>query len=281
MRIRRFFKGLAYKFQYQRARLVDTSLCGIPLKTTRGTIRKTVDQDDAWFFHLSKHHNSIFDIGCNVGYTALLALIQDPEKFYLLVDPNPSALNEAQLNLISNNLGFRAHYYLGFVSDSSHKRVTFYTIGAGAAGSMYTTHATSAAAINSHIEVNTITLDYLYKFYTIKPDLIKIDVEGAETQVMEGACLVAKEMQCAFFIEMHTVKDLGMEKAGQFMLDWCAKMHYKAWYLKTGKELIKAETIKDRGKCHLLLLPETTAYPTYLINIKQNAPLPNTLIDAI
>ena len=76
---------------------------------------------------------------------------------------------------------------------------------------------------------------------------------------------------------MHNVKDLGMEAAGQVMLDWCSEMDYKAWYLKTGELLETAETIKDRGKCHLLLLPQEKDYPDYLKGIKQNAPLPKTI----
>ena len=76
---------------------------------------------------------------------------------------------------------------------------------------------------------------------------------------------------------MHNVEGLGMEKAGQFMMDWCSKMNYKVWYLKTGEELKEASTIKNRGKCHLLLLPESSPYPNYLKGIEQKAPLPKTL----
>ena len=277
MQIKKFLTGVKYKVLRKDRKLINTSLCGVKLKTTPGTIRHKVDQDDAWFFYLAKHSNSIFDIGCNVGYTALLALIQEPEKPYVLVDPNPKALNEAHLNLVENNLGFKSFYYPGFVSNAENSSIKFYTIGSGAAGSMYASHAKSAASTNSFIEVKTVTLDYLYALYNMKPDLIKIDVEGAETLVMEGACKVAKETQCSFFIEMHTVKDLGMEQAGQIMLDWCKKMNYKAWYLKMGEELIEASTIKNRGKCHLLLMPSDKPYPEYLKGIHQYALLPKSL----
>ncbi|HMC00479.1 MAG TPA: hypothetical protein VKN14_05520, partial [Flavobacteriaceae bacterium] len=74
MTIKKFIKGLKYKLEYKDVKLSKSTLCGVHLKTTPGTIRKNVDQDDAWFFYLAKHHDVIFDIGCNVGYTALLAL---------------------------------------------------------------------------------------------------------------------------------------------------------------------------------------------------------------
>ena len=57
---------------------------------------------------------------------------------------------------------------------------------------MYASHAKSASSVQSSIEVKTVTLDYLYSFYGLKPDLVKIDVEGAETLVMEGAIKLAK-----------------------------------------------------------------------------------------
>ncbi|MBR9758658.1 MAG: FkbM family methyltransferase, partial [Algicola sp.] len=160
---------------------------------------------------------------------------------------------------------------------TANESVKFYTIGAGAAGSMHADHAKSAAAINSHSMVTTVTLDDLYAYYNLSPDLVKIDVEGAETQVMKGAEKLAKESQCAFFIEMHHVKNVPMIEGAKQMLLWCEKHNYVAWYLKTGKPLEVPETIAHRGKCHLLLLPKGTEYPEYLKEIKPHHPLPESI----
>lgn len=277
MKFKKVLTAIKQKWTEREVVLEASNLCGIPLKTIQGTIRKKTDQDDAWFFYLAKHHDIIFDIGCNIGYTALLAMIQNPNREFVLVDPNPRALNHAHLNLVSNNLGFKAQYFSGFVSDKQDDTVKFYTIGSGAAGSMYASHAESAAMVNAFTQVKTVTLDFLYKFYGLKPDLVKIDVEGAETLVMRGAETLAKETQCIFFVEMHTVENLGMEKAGQLILDWCQKNNYRAWYLKDAVEFINAEMIQDRGKCHLLLQPKSMEYPEYLKTIPQSAPLPNSI----
>ncbi len=268
--IKRIIKG-------EHKRYIPVNLCGTSLQVLPGTCRANPDQDDAWWFYLSKHHHVIFDIGCNIGYTALIGLIHDPNKKMILVDPNPKALQKAALNIINNGIGNKVYYQAAFVGNTVDDTVRFYTIGAGAAGSMYPTHAKTAASMNAFMDVKTITLDHLFIFYDMKPDLVKIDVEGAETQVMEGAKVLAKDTQCTFFIEMHTVENLGMEAAAAFMLDWCAQMDYKAWYLKTGSLLTSAAIIKDRGKCHLLLLPENKSYPNYLKGITQNAPLPNSI----
>jgi FkbM family methyltransferase len=179
--------------------------------------------------------------------------------------------------LINNNLGFKANYYAAFVSNTNNETVKFYTIGAGAAGSMHASHAESAAAVNSFRDVSTVTLDYLYSYYNLRPDLVKIDVEGAETLVMAGASKLAQETKCTFFIEMHNVEGVGMEKATDIIIDWAKNANYKVWYLKTGAEISNGETVKERGKCHLLLLPKEKHYPEYLIGVEQGAPLPISL----
>lgn len=255
----------------------DVTLCGVPLKTVKNTIRKQPDQDDAWWFYLAKHHNTIFDIGCNAGYTALLALISNPDKYCVLVDPNAAALNVAHLNLIKNNLGFKAHFYCGFVDKNSNQSIKFYTIGLGEAGSKFASHAKTASTLNSHTQVNSITLDDLTAYYGTLPDLVKVDVEGAELEVLEGSYDLVSQSKCKLFVEMHKLEDLGMEASGNKVLDWCKKTGYKAWYLKTGEELSSGFEIRNRGKCHLLLMPEKDTYPDYLKGIKPNAQLPKIL----
>ena len=117
----------------------------------------------------------------------------------------------------------------------------------------------------------------MFEYFNIAPDLIKIDVEGAETLVMTASKKLAKATQCDFFIEMHNVEGLGMEGATQKMLDWCQEMNYKAWYLKTASELLEAKTVKERGKCHLLLMPKDKLYPDYLRGVSQYASLPEKI----
>ncbi len=277
MKLKKLLSGIYYSLKKDSNKLVESQLCGIQLQTYPTTIRSRTDQDDAWFFELAKNHKIIFDIGANVGYTALLAMIQDPNREYILVDPNPLALQKAQGNLLNNNLGFKAQYYSAFVSNTLNETIKFYTLGTGAAGSMHPSHAESAAAVNSFQTVSTVTLDYLYSYYNLTPDLVKIDVEGAETLVIQGAKILAKETKCTFFIEMHKVQDLGMEKATELMIDWSRTNDYRVWYLKTGEELFSGEAVKSRGKCHLLLLPKEKLYFSYLKGIEQNAPLPDTL----
>jgi FkbM family methyltransferase len=161
---------------------------GKNIKTIKGCVRIKNDmEDDMWFNKLSQHSEKIFDIGCNVGYTSLLALSNDNVKKVLMVDPNPDALGLANENVIYNNYFHKTGSFLGFVSDQNDAELEFYTIGYGDAGSIYKTHAETAAANGSSYKVQTTTIGFLADYFQWIPDFMKIDVEEAEFFVLNGA----------------------------------------------------------------------------------------------
>ncbi len=277
MKLKKVISAVRQKYLSGDDGLENSQLCGVPLQTLKGTVRKKIDQDDAWFFHLSKHNKVIFDIGSNIGFSALLAMIQDPNRAYILVDPNPLALSQAAKNLFVNSFGSRASFYSAFVGKNNKEKIKFYTVGNGAAGSMFKSHAETAAILDTFFWVETITLDSLVEHYNIKPDLVKIDVEGAESLVLEGAKKLAGEAGSKFIVEMHALKELSMEENTKKVLNWCEEVNYDAWYLKDGKIITDPAHLSDRGRCHILLLPKGSSYPKYLENVKQSAELPSSL----
>ncbi len=265
---------LKYKLRNEE-KPVKATLCGKEIVVFSGTLRKRVDQDDAWYYHLSGKYSRIYDIGCNIGYTAILANISNPrlEKI-LLVDPNPEALSKAARNLIFNNMASRANFIAAFVDENSGNKIPFYTIGTGEAGSKFKGHAVSASSIGSKIMVPTTTVDDIYKQIGWPPDLIKIDVEGAESMVLNGAVEVARSYNPLFMVEMHSPPELPMKENGERILRWCRDYGYRAWYLKEHIQLDSVEPFKNRGKCHLLLVPDSKSYPEGLKVINQGAALP-------
>lgn len=274
---KKFKKVIGYYFNKEKNIYYDFNIAGIPLKGIKGTKRKKVDQDDAWFFELSKNAEHIFDLGSNIGYMSLLAAIQKNNKSILLVDPNPEALAKAAQNMIVNGFGYKAKFVSAFIGEVDGEKIKFYTVGSGEAGSMFMGHAETAAAINSFYEVEKLTIDTLVSSLNFVPDLIKIDVEGAEALALQGAVKTASKGATKFFIEMHSPPELPMKQNAQLVLDWCSENNYKAYYLKESIQLLEADVIAKRGKCHLLLLPQNEEYPEYLKNIKQGDSLPKQL----
>ncbi|MCX8148586.1 FkbM family methyltransferase [Thermaurantimonas aggregans] len=237
----------------------------------KGTIRTKPVQDDAWLFWLMGQFEDIYDIVVNIGLSSLYAKIQNPDKRLLLVDPNREAIALAAKNLIVNGWIGRCQFEYTFVSHQAGKLIPFYTVGAGAAGSMFKGHAQTAAAISSCIQVPTITIDDLYKKYGWLPEFIKVDVEGAEAQVLEGSALVASFQKTWFMVEMHSPPELPMTKNAELVLKWCESVDYQPWYMKDAQKLDSPDMIAHRGKCHLLLIPKGTEYPMELSRIKQGS----------
>lgn len=246
---------------------------GKNIKAIRGCIRIKNDMDDVWFNKLSQNSEKIFDIGCNVGYTSLVALSNDNVKKMLMVDPNPEALAMANKNLIYNNYIHKTSSFLGFVSDQNDAELEFYTIGFGAAGSMYKTHAETAAATGSSYKVQTTTIDFLTDHFQWIPDFIKIDVEGAEFFVLNGAKKTVTNNKIKVLVEMHSSTELSMFDNATKVLNWCKEVGYNAWYIKENQLLNSVEVIKNRGKCHLLLLPSNIEFPDYLKDSKEREKL--------
>lgn len=200
-------------------------------------------------------------------------------KEILLIDPDPEALSKAAQNLIHNHPSQQARFVCAFVSDKEDQRVNFYSIARGAASSMYASHAITAHGLGMQKQVITTTIDHLVDQYSILPDLVKIDTEGAERLVLQGATQLAKRQATRFFVEMHSNPEISMHDNAQATLEWCRQVGYLAWYLKEKIELTSPETISHRGRCHLLLLPIHEEFPEYLRQINQGSSLKKAVFD--
>lgn len=275
--IRKFKKILGYYLKKEKNSFSDFTISNVKLRGVKGTFRKKVDQDDAWFFALAKNSEHVFDLGSNIGYMALIATIQKNNKSILLVDPNPEALAKAAQNMIINGFGLKSKFISAFIGDRDGEKVRFYTVGSGEAGSMYASYAETANLVNSFYEVEKLSIDTIISQLNYVPDLIKIDIEGAEYLALQGAINAASKQKIKFFVEMHSTIEQPMIKNTTLILDWCRDNKYSPYYLKEGKLLNDAQTTAHRGKYHLLLLPKNEEYPEYLKEIKQGAAIPENI----
>lgn len=263
-----------------RSRLVRVELLGHSLLVMVGTIREKTDYDDAWFLACAAHAEVIFDVGANRGDMALLALLCPDVRDVVLIEPNADALVIAAENIVRNRLSAGVRFVCAFASDSGGSTARLWTVGAGAAGSMYSTHAKTAGRAGKSIDVPTVTLDELASAYCSLPDFIKIDVEGAEGLVLSGAKRCAANHRTRFLVEMHSNPELSMTANAATVLRWCNELGYSAWYLARGSRLDTPDEIKNRGRCHLLLQPADWPYPLWLVGIPQSAGLSEVAIES-
>ena len=248
-----------------------TPLFGREYTVVDGTIREP-DYDDAWLRALACHSRVVVDIGCNIGQSTLLILSSPSVEEVVLIDANPRALSAAAENLIRNGLGQKARFVASFISRDDDEDVTFFTVGTGAAGSAIASHAKTASQAGSMLSLRTTSLDRLLEKLGLAPDLVKIDVEGAEAMVLQGSRQLAMKEKSLFLVEMHASAELPMAENARRVLDWAESVGYAAWYLKSKEKLTNPGTIAHRGRCHLLLIPEAAPLPEYLLNIRQGQP---------
>lgn len=244
-----------------------------PATVRRGTVNGKLDYDTGWTSALLARSRSFLDIGCNVGTWPMLAKLSDATRRVVAVDANPKALAITADNLISN--GFDdVSLCLAFVSDSGVEELDFYAAGAGAAGSRYKSHIPSAT---DTFRVRTTTIGDICHRFGVSPDFIKIDVEGAEIEVLRGARTIRKHRP-RILVEVHRISPESMEAHGNKVLEWAAQHDFDTYYLSTGERISSARSFADRGRCHLLLIPAGDELPPEVAGVPQGAPLAEDLI---
>lgn len=159
--------GLASSF-------VRRKVLGKDLKVRYGVVPEKPDYDEAWTYYFIRQSSVMFDIGCNVGQCLLLACIDNPKRRIVALDANPQALVGAAETLFMNGFAGQVQFILGFASDQLEKRLDFFTVGTGSAGSRFRSHAKTASKKNSFFKVRSTTLDQIAEDYGVVPDFIKI-----------------------------------------------------------------------------------------------------------
>lgn len=228
-----------------------------------------MDYDTGWSIELSKKANIIFDVGCNIGINSILFNQFSPAKKIYLFEPNPEALSVAVENSILNNFAEKVRIFNYCISNENDKVMKFYSVLEGAAGSLYEDFSKTASDFRSSYDVRTKTIDKVCEDENIIPDFVKIDVEGHEHQVLEGASKIALKGKTKYLVEMHSSNLLSMEENSNKVIAWAIKMNYKVLYLSKMVFIKNSDLIKNRGRCHLLLVPEDYVISSKLKSIKQ------------
>ena len=230
-----------------------------------------IDYETGWLIELAKNSEIIFDVGCNIGQSAVLLNAFTSVKNIFLFEPNPHALAICSENSILNGFSDKIKLFNYCVSSENTKEKDFFTVLSGAAGSLDPNFARTARNMNSSFKVELVTLDKIINQEKVIPDFVKVDVEGHEFEVLNGSDELAKLQKTKFLIEMHSSPKLSMLKNCRNILDWANKHDYMVVYLKEMKILEDPESISYRGRCHLLLAPDDFVINPELKAIKQGS----------
>lgn len=147
------------------------------------------------FLKLVKPGDIVYDIGAHMGYFTLIAAKQvGTEGCVIAFEPHPTNLRILRKHLRLNNIT-NVMVIEAAVAETSGKANFAFGTGTG----------TGHLAPDGQLEVRTVCLDELVQQGTIPPpQVIKVDVEGAELQVIKGALQTIAAHRPIIFLEAHS-----------------------------------------------------------------------------
>lgn len=136
----------------------------------------------------------VYDIGANVGYFSLLAGVLVGEKGQVIAfEPLPRNVSYLRKHISLNKLG-NIHVFEAAVSD--HDGEATFDLGPST--------AMGHISKKGGIKVPLVSLDSLIASSELRPpDYMKIDVEGAEFEVLRGAKRLIKSHRPIIFLDTH------------------------------------------------------------------------------
>lgn len=155
----------------------------------------------------------VLDIGAHVGiYTLLISKLVGEKGCVVAFEPSPQIYRRLQgnieknhiLNIVAENIAVAD--YVGEVTLFNPSRGSIFRFKIVSCPQIHL-HGTGSSILKQgkgeKITVKCTTLDHYCKTHNLNPDLIKIDVEGAEMHVIKGAEKTLLKYQPAVIMEFH------------------------------------------------------------------------------
>ena len=171
----------------------------------------TIREDHIIEHFTPRQGDVVVDIGAHMGrYTIIGAKRVGTKGKIVAIEANPSnfeMLNRnIKLNRLTNIISLNNAVY------SKETKIKLYLPGEELGDTIYNTIVSDRAKKeDKFVEVSANTLDYLLQSKGIKQEQvnwIKIDVEGAEFEVLKGATnILSNSKDIALLIEIHNLKD--------------------------------------------------------------------------
>lgn len=141
-------------------------------------------EEMGFLLHFLRPEDVFFDVGANVGSYTLLASSVCKAKSYSF-EPIPSTFEILKRNIELNHLGHLVQ--LENKGVGKEKSILKFSSNEDTTNHIIASNETNTNAL----EVQILPLDDYYP--TVKPTLLKIDVEGFETEVLNGAERILKD----------------------------------------------------------------------------------------
>ena len=231
----------------------EVTLLGVRFRV-RSEARPSDSGDRDYFLlqHLARDKGCILDVGANVGLTALvMAEAMRPDGRLVAFEASEKGYTLIRDNAALNQLAGRVLVVNALIAERSGLTLDFYGDAASGSASIIPGYL----AHHRPLRKVTLALDDFVAQEELAPDFIKIDVEGAELQVIAGLARTMATVRPLLFVELHTWNDITVAGTAARLLEQLEPPGYCLVYLRTKSVVTDPAVFADRGRCHVLLCP--------------------------
>lgn len=169
----------------------------------------------------------VIDAGANIGFHSVLFARQLNDAQVLAVEPTESATRRLHRNLELNELADRVIVHKGALAEKAGS-LTLKTIAGreeySTLGEWVHPSIAELSYVTEQVEVNT--LDALVSQYQLNPGFLKVDVEGAEYRLFQGAEKLLREYRPVIIAELSNTLLLANGSSGAQVLELIRSFNY-------------------------------------------------------
>lgn len=198
-----------------------------------------------------KEGMTIIDVGANIGAITLKSAkkVGLPGKVFSF-EPSPINFKRASTNISLNKFTNITLINQGLGNEKS--TVFLYNVNPNNRGMLRILQDDSQNNSFEKEEVEIDTLDSsMQKFSIPRPDFIKIDVEGFEFKVLQGACKTLNDCKPQLFIELVDRNLLEQKSNAKELVHFLKHLKYQIINAQTNEEIDENSNLTD---CHFDIL---------------------------
>jgi len=158
-----------------------------------------------YFRRYIKNCKVFFDIGANIGYYTLIAACEMPDKSLIYaLEPSRKNMELLKRNILINGYEKKVKLFQLAVSNKKDK-IDFFESPMSNLNTTYKSELINKKQIpfKNKYQVDAVTVDGFFADKNL-PDFIKMDIEGAEVEVIDGMReVLSTAKKLTLFIEIH------------------------------------------------------------------------------